>query len=113
MRESVAQTLLTLLETERAAIRSGRIADLTVLADQKIALSLELSKTPPNRMVLARIDRALRRNERLLTAACDGVKLAATRLAALRAVRDGLSLYNAAGNRTTVARRPDALEHKV
>ncbi|MFZ3585199.1 flagellar protein FlgN [Loktanella sp. DJP18] len=113
MRESVAQTLLTLLETEGAAIRSGRLADLTALADQKIALSRKISETPLDRIVLGRIDRALRRNERLLTAACDGVKCAATRLAALRAVRDGLSLYNEAGNRSTVARRPDALERKV
>lgn len=113
MRNSVAQTLFTLLEAERDAIRTGRLEDLTALADQKVALSLELSAMPPNRMMLRRIDRALRRNERLLTAACDGVKSAATRLAALRAVRDGLSLYTAAGDRTTVARRPDALEHKV
>ena len=49
----------------------------------------------------------------MLAAARDGVKAAVVRLGALRAVREGLSLYTADGTRQTVARTPSELERKA
>ena len=113
MRDTPTDALLILLAEERAAIRSGDLAGLPAFADRKAALAEAIAESRPNNAMAARIDTALKRNARLLSAACDGIRAAQARLAALKDVRNGLSLYTAAGDRTTVARRPDSLEHKV
>lgn len=113
MRDTPADTLLSLLVEERAAIRSGDLTGLVAFADRKAVLAQAVAALGPNRATVARIDKALQHNARLLTAACDGIRAAQARLAALKDVRNGLSLYTAAGDRTTVARRPDTLEHKA
>ena len=113
MRDPYAEALLTLLAEERTALRTGDLAGLPDLADRKSRLSQELATTPPDRAVMARIGKALAHNARLLAATRDGVRAAQARLLALKDVRSGLSLYTAQGSRTTVARRPDSLEHKA
>ena len=113
MHDTPATALLTLLTEERAAIRAGQLSDLTTLANRKDVLTLAVAATPPDRATTARIDRSLQHNARLLSAACDGIRAAQARLAAIKDVRSGLNLYTANGNRTTVARRPDSLEHKA
>ena len=108
-----AEALLTLLETERAAIRTGDFEGLEALAARKANLAARLADDPPARGLAVRLDRALARNARLLSAACDGIRAAQARLTALRDVRRGLSLYTASGDRTTVAQRPGTFEHKA
>ena len=113
MHDPHAEALLTLLAEERAALRVGDLTVLPDLADRKSRLSQELAVTPPDRAAAARIAKALARNARLLAASRDGIRAAQARLAALKDVRSGLSLYTARGDRTTVAQRPDSLEHKA
>ena len=113
MRDTPSDALLALLAEERAAICSGDFTGLSGFADRKTSLAQAVVALGPNRATAARIDKALQRNARLLNAACDGIRAAEARLAALKDVRNGLSLYTAAGDRKTVARRPDSLEHKV
>ena len=113
MRDAPADALMAVLEEERAAIRSGTLADLPALAARKTALAQDVAMLRLPADVARRIDRALRRNARLLIATCDGIKAAQSRLTALEEVRSGLSLYTAAGDRTTVARRTGTLERKA
>ena len=113
MLEKRITVLLDLLAAESAALRNGDLQDLPAIADRKSALAQDIASSAVPRAELARIRQALDRNARLLLAARDGVKAAQTRLSALRSVRDGLSLYTAGGDRTTVARRSTGLEHKA
>ncbi len=113
MRDTPEDALINLLERERAMIRAGDLVALSDLSARKMQLVQALSPAYSNQPAFVRIDGALRQNARLLTAACEGIKSAQSRLHALRAVRDGFSLYTANGDRTTVARRSEALEHKA
>ena len=113
MPETPAAALLSLLEEERAAITTAAFSALPGLAHQKVDLAKSVTATGTRPADMMQIDRCLRRNARLLAAACEGIGAAQDRLAALKDVRNGLNLYTAAGDRTTVARRPGALEHKV
>ena len=113
MHDSPAEALLSLLREERAAIRAGDLTGLATLAERKAALMPAIAAGRPTRAVVARLDRALAHNARLLAAACDGIRAAQARLSALSDVRRGLSLYTARGDRRTVAQRPDTLEHKA
>ena len=113
MHDTPADSLLTLLAQERAALRTGDLTRLSDFATRKAQLSQDLAQASLGRVMALRIGQALAHNERLLVAACDGIRAARARLAALKDVRNGLNLYTAQGDRTTVARRPDSLEHKA
>ncbi|MBU2359995.1 MAG: flagellar protein FlgN [Alphaproteobacteria bacterium] len=113
MHKTAETALLALLGEERAALRRGDLADLPDLAARKGALIDDMLSHPQPPRLIDQIARDLQRNAALLAAARDGVAAAQSRLGALRAVRNGLSVYTADGDRTTVARRPGALEHKA
>ena len=113
MSDTPPDRILNLLSQERDAILRGNLASLPDFADKKDSLIRLLETTRTERSMIMRIDQALRQNERLLAAAREGIKSAHVRVLALQSVRDGLSLYTAAGDRKTVGRRPDTLEHKA
>ncbi|MBU0780666.1 hypothetical protein [Loktanella salsilacus] len=113
MRNTPAEDLLDLLADERKLIRSGDLMDLSDLADRKAFLAQSVAAAIPPGPIATQLDQALQRNARLLLAVCGGIRSAQARLTALNEVRNGLSLYTAAGERQTVARRSDILEHKA
>jgi len=113
MNRTIAAQLLSVLDQERQAILAGDTETLAGFDAQKATLAEKLKTGPKNSGELAAISAALNRNARLLSAAITGVKAARSRLAALAAVRDGLSTYSATGNREIVATRKSAIEHKA
>lgn len=113
MTDGVSEQLLALLAQERRMIRAGELSELPAIAAQKGVLTVRLETAQIPVATMRKIASALQTNAALLTAARDGVKAAVGRLGALRAVREGLSLYTADGTRQTVARTPSGLEHKA
>ena len=113
MTDELAERLLSLLARERSAIRAGSLAELPEIGAEKDALTVELAKTNVSVANVRNIATALQTNARMLAAARNGVKTAVARLGALRAVREGLSLYTADGTRQTIARPPSELERKA
>ena len=113
MRKPTEDALLALLQEERAALRTGDLTALPTFAARKLVLVEDIRVHPRNPHLIDRITRDLNRNAALLAAAMDGITTAQQRLGALRAVRNGLSVYTAGGDRQTVAQRPDTLERKA
>lgn len=113
MPDDLPDRLLALLSKERSVLRTGALAELPAIGAQKDTLTAALENAKVSESHIRRIAAALQINATLLAAARDGVNAASGRLGALRAVRDGLSLYTADGTRQTVAQTPTGLEHKV
>lgn len=113
MTDDLSERFLSLLAKERDAIRAGALIELSEIGVEKDAMTIELIKANLSDANVRRIETALQTNGHMLAAARDGVKAAVVRLGALRAVREGLSLYTADGTRQTVARTPSELERKA
>lgn len=113
MPRTATNDLLALLEDERKAILAGRIDALPDLTLRKLTSMDALLNVPQDTSAIARIAVMLARNARLLASARDGLAAAHARLAAIKAVRDGLEVYGADGSRTVIARGGDILERKA
>lgn len=98
MRELVVNDLAALLEAEADAILAGQYTVLDDLAARKTALFDALQRVPPPPDDLRRIARLLARNRAILAAAIRGIGAARVRLADMRAVRDGLQVYDRSGH---------------
>ncbi|MBR2573341.1 MAG: flagellar protein FlgN [Loktanella sp.] len=108
MRDSTATELRSLLETEIAAILAGQYDVLDDLAARKDQLFHELQQAPRAAADLRAISRMLARNQALLAAALKGISAARLRLTALKAVRDGLQVYDQTGRfAASPVTRPD------
>jgi flagellar biosynthesis/type III secretory pathway chaperone len=108
MRNEPVIDLLTLLEQENLAIIAGDYPALDLLADRKQALFEALPSLRLSQDDLRAISGSLVRNKSLLAAAIKGIAAARTRLAALRAVREGLQVYDRSGQFATAPlTRPD------
>ncbi len=107
------QSALKLLDEERAALRAGQLEQVAGLADRKTALMQDLTALRLSAQDAKRLRLAASENAKLLQAALSGLRSAQERLAELRAVRAGLNIYNAHGDKETVSRKSGGLEHKV
>lgn len=111
MREPMVSELLTLLEAESKAILAGQYTDIDDLAARKIDLFGALQRQPPPTDDLRRVSELLSRNQAMLAAAIRGIGAARVRLAALRAVRDGLQVYDQSGRFAAApVTRPDLVK---
>ncbi len=111
MRDSPVIDLVALLDRENAAIIAGDYATLDELAIAKQQLFDALSGTPIPKAELRVIAAKLDKNQMLLAAAIKGIGAARSRLAALRAVRDGLQVYDRSGHfATTPLTRPELVK---
>src|SRR5688572_22578343 len=97
-----AAELAVLLEEERQALRRGAIDSLAGLAQRKDGLLAGLAADAPDPAAFASLQRALARNGRMLAAAGEGLRDAATRLRQLREGQD-LVTYDDSGRKRTVA----------
>ena len=109
---SPQDAMISLLEAERQLLLSGDLEALAKLADRKISLQEKLSKKKLDTQVLDRIQRQARRNEILLQAALEGIKLATERVKAAQSPsafstyqKDGRSVPLSQENGKTLARR--------
>ena len=101
--EDVVADLDDLLETERAALLSGDLEIIGRQLHRKENLVDELSVLDAaDTRALAAVAGKLRRNQDLLDYALDGIRSVATRLAALRRVKEALDTYDATGTRKSV-----------
>jgi flagellar biosynthesis/type III secretory pathway chaperone len=108
MADQPSTRMLALLDKERTAIRMADFAQLEGLADQKAHLIAALTSGPNAKSNLIRIKAKLDENQSLLRAAISGVAAAQDRIAALRNVREELSVYDQSGQMAKVpTRRPD------
>ncbi len=107
------KSAMKLLSEEREALRSGQLAQVTDMAEQKVALMRDLTALRLSAKDAEALRDHARDNAKLLQAAMQGVAAARERLAALRAVRQGLNIYTAQGAKQTVAKQGGGLEHKA
>lgn len=111
MRDDVISDLAALLDRENAAIIAGDYATLDALAARKQLLFDTLTGIAFAEPDLRVISGKLARNQSLLAAAIKGIAAARSRLAALRAVRDGLQVYDQSGQfATTPLTRPELVK---
>lgn len=113
MPETPAAQLLALLNKERKVIASAQFAELDDLATRKNALFETVQKNGVEPAEMDKIHKALAANQTLLAAAITGVKAASDRLAALRAVRSELSVYDQSGRMAKVQTPRPGLEKKA
>lgn len=89
-----------LLDRERAALLAGDIDGLGRLAHDKERLIGQLSASEHTRLDDLQVKAA--RNQELLNSALDGIRNVASRLQALREVRDTLNTYDKSGRRQSI-----------
>ena len=102
-----------LLSDERAAILDGRYDALPGLQTRKEQLLHDLAARGPSPLAIGRIDRALRRNQSLLSAAIDGTRDGLDRHRAILSARDGFRAYGREGEATTVGGPRPTIERKA
>ncbi|ARU02599.1 flagellar protein FlgN [Yoonia vestfoldensis] len=108
MRDPTIAQLRSLLEAETTAILAGQYAVLDDLAARKDQLFDDLQQAPRTATDLRAISGLLTRNQALLAAALKGISAARLRLTALKAVRDGLQVYDQSGRfAASPVARPD------
>lgn len=111
MGESLVTDVLALLETEADAILAGKYTVIDDLAARKADLFSALQRVPPPADDLRKISELLVRNQAMLAAAIRGISAARLRLEALRAVRDGLQVYDQSGRFAAMpVTRPDLVK---
>jgi flagellar biosynthesis/type III secretory pathway chaperone len=112
----VLADLDTLLGRERAALQTGDMAFLSLLAEDKLRLAQRLAGLPPgaaDAAALARLRDAARHNDRLLRAALAGLRAARARLDAARRGGPALDTYDQGGQRQSLGAAPRWLERKA
>lgn len=101
--EDALADLDDLLETEKEALLSGNLEMIGRLLDRKERLVEKFSMLEDeDARILAGVAGKLRRNQDLLDHALDGIRSVATRLAALRRVKETLDTYDSSGTRKSV-----------
>ncbi len=92
-----------LLEKERAALLNGDLEKVGRLVERKEDLLETLSQIEVTETEsLQNLSEKMKRNQELLDSALEGIRAIATRLAALRRVRQQLETYDAAGKKNTI-----------
>ncbi len=113
MAHDIATKVLSLLDEERAAIRSASFDALPSLTETKSQLFAALEKKGAEKADLAKIQAQLTENQTLLASAIAGENAARGRIAALQNVREGLSVYDQSGQMATVRTRGADLQKKA
>lgn len=113
MPDHISTFVAALLVQERTAIRTADFEGLAALSDEKTRLFDALPKSNATRRDLAEIKRQIDENQTLLSAAISGVAAAQDRLAAVRHVRDGLTIYDQSGQMAKVNAARPGLEKKA
>jgi hypothetical protein len=92
-----------LLEQERAFLIKGDLEGLgTLLPLKEQMVNLLLSNSEANLDAIVPIEGKLARNQLLLDGALEGIRSVASRLSALREVRNALDTYDAQGRKRRV-----------
>ena len=113
MPDPLCQLILKLLADERTAIRDAEFAKLEGLLARKEQLFASLPDCSPTPSELKAIKVRLETNQSLLSAAITGVAEAQIRIAALRSVREGLSVYDQSGQIAQVKTHKPMIEKKA
>jgi hypothetical protein len=91
--------VLRLLDLERKVILNGPLSGLKALVDRREAAMAEiLAGTELPEAFLVALKARAERNGRLILASLAGVKAGAAQIEQIRAARDGLRTYTAAGS---------------
>ncbi|MFD1510118.1 flagellar biosynthesis protein FlgN [Lacimonas salitolerans] len=96
----ICDALEDLLDRERAALLAGDIEGLGRLADEKERLLTQVSGHEHTR--LDGLQAKAARNQELLNSALEGIRAVASRLQALRDVRNTLNTYDQSGRRQSI-----------
>ncbi|SEP56914.1 hypothetical protein SAMN05428995_101110 [Loktanella sp. DSM 29012] len=102
-----------LFREEWTALRTGDLEKLSGLTVRKDALIAEFMQLAPDGAALARMTTLMNRNGKLLEARCAGIRAAAARLAEIRSVKDGLSLYTQAGQKERIDASDPVMERRA
>ncbi|MEO1238624.1 MAG: flagellar biosynthesis protein FlgN [Pseudomonadota bacterium] len=108
----LADELEDLLDKEYDVLRSGTIADIPRLADQKARLMSGLQASA-GMVALGRVREKATRNARLLEAAAAGIRSVTDRVTALRAGPQTFTTYSADGARSTVGSNGRTIEKRA
>jgi flagellar biosynthesis/type III secretory pathway chaperone len=101
------------LERERAILLSGRITELSRLADAREDMLKALADETADSRRLARLREKAVRNGALLAAASEGVNRAMKRLADLRKATGPIGSYSASGGRCEIGAVNPKFERKA
>ncbi len=114
MNALLVQAILDHLAAERAAILQGEFSALAVLQEKKVPLFDRLAQSSglaaPD---LDQIGAGVSCNQRLLTAAMEGVRQAGARINAMSDARDTFRTYDQHGQTRDVAQNQPAFERKA
>ena len=101
--QEVTEALGSLLEKERTALLSGDLRAISQMLPEKEKLvAAVLQDDPVDREPLVALQAKLAQNQKLLDGAMNGIRTVATRLSALRQVREALDTYDAQGRKQRV-----------
>lgn len=113
MRNAGFSKAMKLFEEEQNALRLGAMEKVAAIGQRKEALLADLTDIKLSHEQAIRMREQAERSTKMLSAAIQGIKDAQNRLAALEKIRNGLSVYDANGERHTVAKGDKGLHHKV
>lgn len=103
-----------LAEAERAALLSGRFAELAGLVRDKQVLADGLAgATGASPDALKAVLARLRANQRLIESALGGIRAARQRLAAVRAIAEGTTAYTAEGRTRRIGAARSSVEKRA
>lgn len=99
--------LSDLLDLERLALLEGKLDEVGSLLDPKVALIAQVnSRTQADPTAVRALDQKVKRNQRLLGGALEGIRSVADRMARLRRVQTSLETYGADGQRRDILLKP-------
>lgn len=109
--DTLIEELDQLLDSERRALVSGNLDDLSRLHDRKESLISSLNALDRlEANALSNVREKMSRNQTLLSNAMEGIRAVADRMAELRRVRQNLSTYDRDGKRHQI---PTSTEQKL
>ena len=102
--QDVIDSLDDLLDDERAALLAGDLEKIARLHDRKAGLIERLRVLDlQDAKQIQQISDKIGRNQQLLGAAIDGIRAVASRIAAVRQVRENLDTYDETGQKKSIA----------
>ncbi len=109
--DSMIDDLDALLDSERRALVSGNLDELSQLHERKEKLISALNALDRlEAKALAGVRKKMSRNQALLSSAMEGIRTVADRMAELRRIRQSLSTYDRDGKRHQI---PTSTEQKL
>lgn len=114
-KNSQTDALDVLLDQERDALLAGDLEKIACLLPEKEKLVTDLLDSPSEEQTALNVLQSkLKHNQLLLDGAMQGIRTVASRLAALRQVREALDTYDAQGRRQRAAgMKPTKVERRA